>query len=38
MAKINEKYEAMVVFSAKNGEEAVKELEALIMSNFSDIE
>ena len=28
MAKINEKYEAMVVFSVKNGEDSVKELTA----------
>ncbi|MBP1572751.1 MAG: 30S ribosomal protein S6 [Oscillospiraceae bacterium] len=42
MAKINEKYEAMVVFSAKNGEEAVKELTAkfdeMIKAAATDVE
>ncbi len=33
MAKLSEKYEAMVVFSLKNGEDAVKAL----VSKFSDL-
>lgn len=33
MAKLSEKYEAVVVFSLKNGEDAVKELVA----KFSDL-
>lgn len=42
MAKINETYEAMVIFSVKNGEEAVQALTAkfdeLIKANASDVE
>lgn len=33
MAKLNEKYEAVIVFSLKNGEEAVKTL----VEKFSDL-
>ncbi len=42
MAKINETYEAVVVFSSKAGEDAVKELTAkfneLIEKNATDVE
>lgn len=42
MAKINETYEAMVIFSSKAGEEAVQALTAkfneMIKANASDVE
>ncbi|MCD7741981.1 MAG: 30S ribosomal protein S6 [Ruminococcus sp.] len=42
MAKINESYEAVVVFSSKNGEEKIAELtekfDTLIKANATDIE
>ncbi len=42
MAKINETYEAMVIFSSKAGEEAVQALTAkfneMIEANASDVE
>ena len=42
MAKINETYEAMVIFSTKAGEEAVEALTAkfdeMIKANASDVE
>ena len=41
MAKINEKYEAVVVFSSKSGEENVKALtekfDELIKANATDV-
>lgn len=42
MAKLNERYEAMVVFSVKDGEEAVKALEekfaGMIAASAADVE